>query len=77
MFVDLEFIDCEIQSGEVQSPNFPDKYDNKVNRTEVIEVMEGNRILLTFTHFETESGYDYVYGKDLIKTINISILYLS
>jgi len=51
-------------SGEIQSPNYPDKYPHNVNETWNLEVEAGHRIKLTFEAFNLESHstckYDFV-----------------
>ncbi|XP_054002675.1 cubilin [Hylaeus anthracinus] len=53
--------------GVIESPNFPDNYEHNLNCTWEIDAPLGNRVNLTFSHFEMESvnrvgscKYDYV-----------------
>lgn len=51
-------------SGELTSPNFPNAYGNNFSKTWCIDAPAGQSVTLTFTDFETESGYDYVTLRD-------------
>ncbi|XP_039305004.1 cubilin isoform X2 [Solenopsis invicta] len=52
--------------GVIESPNFPNKYEDSANCSWIIEAPIGNTINLTFSHFDLERGqdpkcvYDYV-----------------
>jgi len=47
-------------SGTVTSPNFPNNYPNNFSRTYCIQPASGQATTLTFTAFNTESGFDFV-----------------
>ncbi|XP_066598353.1 cubilin-like [Prorops nasuta] len=40
--------------GVIESPNFPNKYENSANCTWIIDAPIGNKVNLTFSHFELE-----------------------
>ena len=48
----------------IQSPNYPNNYDDNIDETFHRRVEEGSRILITFTDFDIEDhpncGYDWV-----------------
>lgn len=46
----------------IKSPGYPSSYSNYENCT--WELVSSHRIKLTFTYFETEAGYDYLYVYD-------------
>ncbi|XP_033326417.2 cubilin [Megalopta genalis] len=46
--------------GVIESPNFPDKYQDLLNCTWVIEAPLGNKVNLTFSHFELEAEQESV-----------------
>lgn len=53
--------------GVIESPNFPDKYEHSRNCSWIINAPIGNRINLTFSHFNLEEpgeenscNYDYL-----------------
>ncbi|KAG7199007.1 hypothetical protein KM043_013159 [Ampulex compressa] len=57
--------------GVIESPNFPNKYEHSTNCSWLIEAPMGNKINLTFSHFDLEgqSGhsncqYDYIEIKE-------------
>ncbi|XP_044011009.1 cubilin [Aphidius gifuensis] len=41
--------------GVIESPNFPNKYPTSINCSWIIDVTEGNKINLTFSHFDLEN----------------------
>ncbi|XP_071854043.1 uncharacterized protein [Apostichopus japonicus] len=45
---------------EIKSPNYPGEYDNNTDITWFFTTHQGVQILLYFTEFATESGYDFV-----------------
>lgn len=53
-------------NGVIESPNFPDKYPSNINCTWIIDAPKGNKVNITFSHFELESTssdgckYDYL-----------------
>ncbi|XP_017881696.1 cubilin [Ceratina calcarata] len=47
--------------GVIESPNFPEKYDHNLNCSWKIVAPIGNKINLTFSHFELE-GFDWETG---------------
>lgn len=47
-------------SGTIQSPNYPAAYGNNYNHTWCIVPAAGQPATLTFSAFDTESGYDFV-----------------
>ncbi|XP_070181137.1 uncharacterized protein [Littorina saxatilis] len=55
-------------TGTIQSPNFPNNYDNNLNCVYVITAPEGHRVTLRFTSFSLEAhancSYDYVRIRD-------------
>jgi Zn-dependent metalloprotease/subtilisin-like proprotein convertase family protein len=51
-------------SGTLASPNYPNDYPNGVDTTWCIQPLSGNAATLTFTAFNTESGYDFVEIRD-------------
>ncbi|XP_046460834.1 deleted in malignant brain tumors 1 protein-like [Daphnia pulex] len=55
-------------SGIFSSPNYPNPYDNNEICEYTIQVAEGNRIVLNFLEFNTESGADYVTVYDGLST---------
>lgn len=66
--------------GVLESPNFPNAYANEENCTWIIEAPLGNKLNLTFSHFEMEAAsydgctYDYLEikeGEDGQETKNI------
>jgi Zn-dependent metalloprotease len=46
-------------AGELTSPNYPEPYTDSFNKTWCIDAPSGDATV-TFTDFETESGYDFV-----------------
>ena len=50
-------------SGELTSPNYPEPYPDSFNQTWCIDAPAG-AATVTFTDFETESGYDFVSVAD-------------
>jgi pseudolysin/vibriolysin len=56
-------------TGTVTSPNFPNNYTDSFNQTWCIDAPDGQQATLTFTDFETESGYDFVSVGDKTGTI--------
>ncbi|XP_014475365.1 PREDICTED: cubilin [Dinoponera quadriceps] len=44
--------------GVIESPNFPNKYDHMINCSWKIEAPIGNKINLTFSHFDLEGDND-------------------
>ncbi|XP_043479110.1 cubilin-like isoform X2 [Leptopilina heterotoma] len=42
--------------GVIESPNFPRNYEHSTNCTWMIEAPIGNKVNITFSHFELESG---------------------
>lgn len=42
----------------IESPNFPDKYEHSTNCSWIIEAPIGNKINLTFSHFDLEGSSD-------------------
>ena len=53
-----------INVGMFNSPNFPDRYDNKLDCVWVITAPPGHTVEVTFTTFTTEILLDYVQVKD-------------
>lgn len=60
--------------GVIESPNFPQPYPHNRNCTWTIEAPLGNRVNLTFSHFEVEENsysstcsYDFVEVKEVGK----------
>ncbi|KAH0568173.1 hypothetical protein KQX54_019308 [Cotesia glomerata] len=57
-------------SGVIESPNFPEKYSSSVNCSWIIDAPIGNKINITFSHFDLESSseeeckYDYLLIKE-------------
>ena len=51
-------------SGTVTSPNFPNNYPNNFSRTYCIQPSSGAATTLTFSAFNTESGFDFVRIRD-------------
>merc|ERR1719483_955824 len=47
-------------SGEFKSPNYPNKYPNNVDETEVLSAPKGSKIELTLIDFHTEGCCDYL-----------------
>ena len=47
-------------NGAFTSPNFPNNYPNNAHCEWRIRVPDGYRVLLSFSAFNTESGYDFV-----------------
>ncbi|XP_046744297.1 cubilin [Diprion similis] len=45
--------------GVIESPNFPNNYPNHENCNWVIEAPKGNKLNITFSHFELEENYDH------------------
>ncbi|XP_076628821.1 cubilin [Colletes latitarsis] len=54
--------------GVIESPNFPNKYERNLNCSWKIDAPRGNRLNLTFSHFDLEKPndcrYDYVEVKE-------------
>ena len=48
------------KNGVLTSPNYPQAYPRNHMSTQPIEVAEGKTIRFSWTHFDTERGYDYV-----------------
>merc|ERR1711890_151490 len=50
--------------GELKSPNFPSAYTNNLDTTQTIEVAEGQKVNIKFSHLDIEShsscAYDYI-----------------
>lgn len=58
-------------SGVIESPNFPEKYEHNMNCSWIIAAPIGNRINITFSHFDLEGAsgnntclYDYLEVKE-------------
>jgi len=47
-------------NGVVTSPNYPGSYENNADCTYVLTAGAGRRVVLTFSDFELENGYDYL-----------------
>ena len=47
-------------SGVLTSPNFPERYLDRLDIVKKIQVPEGNTIRIRFTDFDCEREYDYV-----------------
>ena len=52
-------------SGTITSPNYPNNYNDGFVKTWCIDAPKGSEATLTFTDFETEAGYDFVYSSSL------------
>lgn len=57
--------------GVIESPNFPNKYEHNLNCSWTIDAPKGNKINLTFSHFDLEGGgrqdacvFDYLEVKE-------------
>jgi cubilin len=44
--------------GVIESPNFPNPYPHNRNCSWIISAPPGNKINITFTHFELESPFE-------------------
>ncbi|KAJ8670094.1 hypothetical protein QAD02_001353 [Eretmocerus hayati] len=53
--------------GVIESPNFPQNYENLSNCTWTISAPAGNRINITFSHFDVLKSSDEECTKDFIK----------
>ncbi|XP_058802311.1 cubilin [Phymastichus coffea] len=53
--------------GVIESPNFPDSYENLSNCTWTITVPAGNAINITFSHFDIDSGLRGNCNQDYLK----------
>ena len=47
-------------NGTITSPRYPDHYPNKVNCQWMFFAPPGARVQLSFSEFDTETGYDIV-----------------
>lgn len=55
----------------IESPNFPNNYPHRANCSWIVEAPKGNKLNLTFSHFDLEGGggrggcrYDYLEIKE-------------
>ena len=53
-----------LSTGIVTSPNYPCNFPNNLNIMETISVKEGMVVVLEFTAFNTEAGYDKLTIRD-------------
>jgi cubilin len=51
----------------IESPNFPQSYENLSNCSWIISVPIGNQINITFSHFNIQTGIDDTCNKDYIR----------
>ncbi|XP_022083525.1 CUB and sushi domain-containing protein 3-like [Acanthaster planci] len=52
------------EETQIQSPNYSDNYPTSIDVTWTIETVEGHRILLNFSSFDTEVSFDFVRVSD-------------
>ena len=67
-------VSSEFPTGELMSPNFPDKYNDETFCRWIISSPDFTRILLEVTYIDIEHNYDYLrigQGSDSVNTSSI------
>ena len=58
------FLQTLLATGNVTSPNYPDRYPTNLEKTDTIQVERGLVISLHFTYFDIEVQYNFDYEEN-------------